>query len=76
MDWTRQALLNTPSLLLEGDPEKEFSESGGEGDEDDQVHDDDRLGDGGGIPEKPLSSSKLASICLLDRTGSWLLSTE
>ena len=58
---------------------KEFSESGGEGegDEDDDDHlQDDRLGDGGGFPERSISSSKLASICLLDKTISCVLSTE
>ena len=47
----------------------------GDGDDDDQVHEE-KLGEGGGIPREPFSSSKLARICLLDRTGLWLLSTE
>ena len=43
MDWIKQARLNTPSLVL-GEPEKEISEFGVEGDDDNQVHED-RLGD-------------------------------
>ena len=45
MDWIKQARLNTPSLVP-GELENEFSEFGGDGDDDDQVHED-RLGDGG-----------------------------
>ena len=76
MDWIKQARLNTPSLVP-GELEKEFSEFGGEGDvdDDDQVHED-RLGGDGGILREQFSSSKLARICLLDRTGLWMLSTE
>jgi hypothetical protein len=74
MDWIKQARLNTPSLVP-GELEKEFSEFGEDADDDDQVHED-RPGDGGGIPRQPFSSSKLAKICLLDRTGLWPLSTE
>ena len=73
MDWIKQARLNTPSLVP-GELEKEFSEFGGEGDgdDDDQVHEN-RLGDR--ILREPFSSFKLARICLLDRTGLWTLST-
>ena len=76
MDWIRQARLNTPSLAPI-DSEKEFGEFGGEedGDTDDHVQEE-RLGEDGEIPSEPFSSSKLANICLLDKTGFGLLSTE
>ena len=47
MDWIKPDRLNTPSLVLE-EPEKELSEFVGEGDgdDDDQVHED-VLGDDG-----------------------------
>ena len=73
MDWSRHALLNTPSPELD-DSEKEVSENGEGEYPEDQVHEY-KLGDEG-LKLGPFSSSRLARICLLENVGFWLLSTE
>jgi len=78
MDWIKQARLNTPSLAPV-DSEKDFvefggyGEGGGDGEAEDQVQEE-KLWEDGETPSKQFSSSRLASICLLDKTGFGLLS--